>query len=186
MKLTPLALPGLLQLEVTVRADPRGYFIENFNAARFREMGLPTEFAQDNQSRSVPGVLRGLHYQFDPPQAKLVGVTRGRIFDAVVDLRPESPTYGRHYCVELSDANGRWLWIPPGLAHGFCVVGNEAADVVYKVTTPWNVAGEAGIRADDPELAIPWPVRQPVLSARDAALPSFAEYRQRPRRWELD
>jgi dTDP-4-dehydrorhamnose 3,5-epimerase len=160
--------------------DSRGFFSELFNAARFREFGLPTIFAQDNQSRSESGVLRGLHYQFDPPQAKLVAVTHGRIFDVTVDIRADSPKYGRSYGVELNDTNGRRLWIPAGFAHGFCVIGDEPADVVYKVNTPWNAAGEGGIHPTDPDLAIVWPVAKPILSARDQQLPSFAAYRAKP------
>lgn len=184
MNVTPLSLPGLLQINLAVHGDARGFFVERFHAARFRQLGLPVEFQQDNHSRSSPGVLRGLHYQFDPPQSKLVGVTRGRIHDVVVDIRPDSPTYGRQHCAELSDLNGILLWIPAGFAHGFCVLGDEPADVLYKVDAPWNPQGEAGIHPADPDLAIPWPVTQPVLSARDAKLPGFAAYRANPVQWK--
>jgi dTDP-4-dehydrorhamnose 3,5-epimerase len=126
-------------------------------------------------------VLRGLHYQTAPAQGKLVGVVRGRIWDVVVDIRPSSPTYGRHSAVELTDLNGRLLWIPAGFAHGFCVLGDEPADVLYKVDALYNPASEGGIRWDDPELGIAWPIERPVISARDQKLPSFAEYRHAPR-----
>src|SRR5262245_41452032 len=128
MKVIPLELRGLVLIEQVVHRDERGFFIERFNARKFTELGLPTEFVQENHSRSEPGVLRGLHYQNAPAQSKLVGVTRGRIWDVAVDLRPDSPTFGRHSALELSDDNGRMLWIPAGFAHGFCVLGDESAD----------------------------------------------------------
>jgi len=184
MKLVPLELPGLARIELEVNDDARGFFVERFNAARFRELGLATNFAQDNHSRSAPGVVRGLHYQFDPPQAKLVGVTRGRVWDVVVDIRPDSPTFGNQSHTELTDLNGILLWIPPGFAHGFCVIGDEPADVIYKVDTIWNPTGEGGIHPSDPELSIPWPVKNPSLSARDQKLPSFASYRAKSPAWE--
>lgn len=170
MKVIPLELEGLLLIELAVHRDERGFFVERFNLDRFREHGLPVQFVQDNHSRSLPGVLRGLHYQVDPPQGKLVGVVRGRIWDVAVDIRPTSPTRGRHTALELSDENGRLLWIPPGFAHGFCVLGDEPADVVYKVDAPYNRAGERGIYFADSELAIRWPADTPIVSTRDAAL----------------
>jgi dTDP-4-dehydrorhamnose 3,5-epimerase len=128
-------------------------------------------------------VLRGLHYQFSPPQGKLVGVTRGSIWDVAVDIRAESPTYGQSYGVELSDMNGRLLWIPAGFAHGFCVLGDEPADVIYKTDGEYNPTSENGIHWADPDLAIEWPVNEPVVSDRDEALESFATYRERKIRW---
>jgi dTDP-4-dehydrorhamnose 3,5-epimerase len=128
-------------------------------------------------------VLRGLHYQYSPVQGKLVGCTRGRIFDVAVDLRAESRTFGRHYGVELSDRNSLLLWIPPGFAHGFCTMGDESADVVYKIDAEYNGAAEGGILWSDPELAIDWPVSEPELSDRDRRLPSFAEFCASPVKW---
>ena len=183
MKVTPCGLDGLLLVELAIHGDRRGFFVERFHAERFRAAGLPTAFVQDNHSRSAPGVLRGLHYQHSPPQGKLVGATRGRIWDVAVDIRPESPTYGRCVGLELSDLNGRLLWIPPGFGHGFCVLGDEPADLLYKVDAPYNPSGEGGIAWDDSELAIPWPIGEPTVSARDRELPSFAEYRADPIRW---
>ena len=183
MKATRLKLDGLILIELKIRGDERGFFAERFKRSAFSELGLPWDFRQDNHSRSAPGVLRGLHYQADPPQGKLVGVTRGRVWDVAVDIRPHSPTFGRSHHLELSDMNGRVLWIPPGFAHGFCVVGDEPADVYYKVDVDYNPATEGGILWSDPELAIPWPVSDPVISARDCALPGFAEYRARPVSW---
>jgi dTDP-4-dehydrorhamnose 3,5-epimerase len=176
-------MDGLILIEVSIRGDERGFFAERFKRSAFRELGLPYDFRQDNHSRSAPGVLRGLHYQADPPQGKLVGVTRGRIWDVAVDIRPHSPTFGRSHHLELSDMNGRLLWIPPGFAHGFCVVGDEPADVYYKVDEVYNPATEGGIIWSDAELAIPWPLSAPVVSVRDNALPGFAEYRARPVAW---
>ena len=183
MKVSPVGLDGIRLVELNVHGDARGFFVERFQEARYREHGLPTRYVQDNHSRSSPRVLRGLHYQSDPAQGKLVGVVRGRIWDVVVDVRPDSPTFGKSYGVELSDMNGRLLWVPAGFAHGFCVLGEEPADVLYKVDSPYNPAGEGGIRWDDAELAVDWPVRDPVVSARDKSLGSFADYKARPPRF---
>jgi dTDP-4-dehydrorhamnose 3,5-epimerase len=178
MKVTPLDIDALLLVELDVHGDERGFFVERFNLDRFRDAGLHTDFVQDNHSRSRPGVVRGLHYQHTPAQGKLVGVTRGRIFDVVLDIRPDSPTYGHTRSVELSDMNGRLLWVPHGFAHGFCVLGDTPADLLYKVDAPYSPDGESGIHWNDPELAIAWPVPDPIVSARDQAMPSFAEHRR--------
>ena len=177
MRITRLELDGLLLIELDVHGDERGFFVERFNLERFRAEGLPSDFVQDNHSRSRPGVVRGLHYQHTPAQGKLVGVTRGRIFDVVLDLRPNSPTYGHTSSTELSDMNGRLLWVPRGFAHGFCVLGDTAADLLYKVDVPYNPDGESGILWNDPELAIAWPARDLIVSARDQTMPTLAEHR---------
>jgi dTDP-4-dehydrorhamnose 3,5-epimerase len=181
MKVVQTELPGLLLVEVPLFRDERGFFVERYQASRFHQAGLPTHFIQDNHSRSLPGVLRGLHYQYTPTQGKLVGVTRGRIWDVAVDLRSDSSTYGRWFGVELSDDNGRLLWVPAGFAHGFCMHGTEPADVLYKVDAAYNPQGEGGIRWDDADLAITWPVTTPIVSARDGNLPSFSSYRAAPK-----
>lgn len=173
-------IDGVLTIQLRSFADERGFFIERFNADAFKAAGLPIDFCQDNHSRSKPGVIRGLHYQTDPAQGKLVGVIRGRIWDVAVDIRPDSPTFGQHVDVELSDENGRLIWMPPGIAHGFCVLGDEPADVLYKVDRPYNKQTEGGILWNDPDLAIAWPVAAPIVSARDRALPSLADYRREP------
>ncbi|MBV9240478.1 MAG: dTDP-4-dehydrorhamnose 3,5-epimerase family protein, partial [Acidobacteria bacterium] len=129
------------------------------------------------------GVLRGLHYQYEPAQGKLVGVTRGRIWDVAVDVRPDSATFGESYGCELSDLNGLLLWIPTGFAHGFCVIGDESADVLYKTTAEYDPSGEGGISWNDPDLAIDWPIANPRLSDRDRELPTFAAYRANPPAW---
>jgi len=176
-KVTPLALSGLLLVEGKLWCDERGFFAERFHVAGFEALGLPTSFAQDNHSRSIPGVLRGLHYQDTPPQGKLVGVVRGRIWDVAVDIRPESATFGQHVGIELSDMSGRLLWVPPRFAHGFCVLGDEPADILYKVDAPYNPATEGGVYWGDADLSIPWPIEKPVMSERDQRLPSFSEFR---------
>jgi dTDP-4-dehydrorhamnose 3,5-epimerase len=176
MKVRGLGIDGLLLVELNVYEDARGFFIERFQSERFREAGLPTGLVQDNHSRSNPRVLRGLHFQHTPAQGKLVGVMRGRIWDVAVDIRPQSPTFGQSVGVELTDMNGNLIWIPPGFAHGFCVLGDEPADLL-------NPKGEAGIAWDDPDLAIPWPISDPLVSTRDTQLQSFAEYRANPVAW---
>jgi dTDP-4-dehydrorhamnose 3,5-epimerase len=183
MKIHTLEFPGLKLIELKVHGDSRGFFVERYNEAAFKAQGLPCHFVQDNHSRSAPGIIRGLHYQTDPQQGKMVGVVRGKIWDVVVDIRPDSPTYGKYNSVELSAENGRLLWIPAGFAHGFCVIGDEPADLIYKVDGFYNPATEGGIRWSDPELKIQWPVQSPTLSARDQALPSFASYRANPAKW---
>jgi dTDP-4-dehydrorhamnose 3,5-epimerase len=180
MKISDGGLPGLKLVELDVFGDARGFFVERFHADKFRELGIPLEFAQDNHSRSAPGVLRGLHLQFDPPQGKLVGCVRGKILDVAVDARAGSPTFGRHVAHELTDLNGKLLWIPAGFAHGFCVLGDEPVDVIYKVTSPYRPAGERGLMWNDPELAIRWPLASPTVSARDTKLETLAQYRANP------
>jgi dTDP-4-dehydrorhamnose 3,5-epimerase len=179
MKISPLQLPGLALIELPTFRDDRGFFIERYNESRFQANGLP-HFCQDNHSRSVPGTLRGLHYQRQPAQGKLVGVIRGEIWDVVVDIRPESPTYGKHLTVELNDREAHFLWIPPGFAHGFCVTGREDADVIYKVDQPYTPGSEGGILWSDPDLAIAWPIEHPRVSPRDQQLPPFSAYREKP------
>ena len=180
MKVTDLELPGLKLIELDLHGDSRGFFVERFNHAKFEAAGIPTRYLQDNHSRSAPGVLRGLHFQATPPQGKLVGVVRGRIWDVAVDVRRGSPTFGKNYGVELSDENARLLWVPAGFAHGFCVMGDGPADVFYKVNEIYNPTGEAGILWNDPELAVVWPLENPTISGRDQKLGSFADYRRSP------
>ena len=169
---TPLA--GLKVVQLTVHGDERGFFVERYQKARFAEAGLPIEFVQDNHSRSAPGVLRGLHFQTQPAQSKLVGCLRGAIWDVAVDIRKDSPTFGQHFGLELSESNGRLLWVPAGFAHGFCVLSEQPADVLYKVDEFYNPESESGVLWNDPELAIQWPIQDPVLSARDQALQRFS------------
>ena len=183
MQVRQCNLPGLKIVQLDLYGDSRGFFVERFQETRFAAAGLPTHFVQDNHSRSAPGILRGLHYQHTPPQGKLVGVVRGRVWDVAVDIRPGSTTFGQHQAVELSGDNGLLFWIPAGFAHGFCVLGDEPADMLYKVDHPYNSAGEGGIRFDDPELNIPWPVTNPTLSGRDQNLLRWQEYCAQPSAW---
>lgn len=183
MNVTRLPIEGLALIELAVHGDARGFFTERFKRSVFSAHGLPTDFPQINHSRSAPGVLRGLHYQYAPQQGKLVGVAHGRIWDVAVDIRPYSETYGESYTVELSDMNGRLLWVPPGFAHGFYVLGEAPADVLYTVSAEYNPATEGGIIWSDPELAVPWPCSNPKVSERDGGLPSFADYRANPVGW---
>lgn len=182
MKITEGRINGLKIIELAVHKDERGFFVERAHAEKFAAAGLPV-FVQDNHSQSLPGVLRGLHYQYSPAQGKLVGVTRGRVWDVAVDIRPHSPTFGQHEAIELSGDNGRLLWIPAGFAHGFCVLGDEPVDMLYKVDAYYHAAGEGGIAFDDQTLNIPWPLKSPLVSARDKALPRWREYCDNPPSW---
>jgi dTDP-4-dehydrorhamnose 3,5-epimerase len=175
VKVTATDLPGVLIIEPRVFSDERGFFLESFHAERYREeAGIALEFVQDNHSRSRRGVIRGLHAQRQRPQGKLVRVARGETFDVAADIDPRSPTFRRWVGVTLSDENHRQLWIPPGYAHGFAVV-SEFADVEYKCTDYYRPELEIGIRWNDPELAIAWPIENPTLSEKDKRLPTLAE-----------
>lgn len=171
MTVCPTSLPGVLLFEPRVFGDARGFFLERFHAERYAEAGVPTPFVQDNHSRSRLGVLRGLHFQRQHPQGKLVEVARGRIWDVVVDLRAGSPAFGRWEGFELDDEAHRQLWVPPGFAHGFCVL-SDTADVLYKCTDVYRPDDEGGVAWDDPDLGIGWPdVPIRTLSEKDRALP---------------
>lgn len=176
MIVEPLAIPEVKRLTPRVFGDARGFFLESFNAAVFADAGLPTEWRQDNHSRSAKGVLRGLHYQLHEPQGKLVRVTRGRVFDVAVDIRRSSPSFGRWVGAELSDENQAMLWIPPGFAHGFLVL-SDVVDFCYKCTTLWHQPSDRSLRWDDPAIGIDWPldgIGPPQLAAKDAAAPGLA------------
>ena len=176
MKMIETALPGVMLIEPKVFGDDRGFFLESWNAAAFAAAGLDIAFVQDNHSRSARGVLRGLHYQLGTPQGKLVRVTSGAVFDVAVDIRRSSPHFGRWVGYELSDANKRMLYVPPGFAHGFLVL-SETADFLYKCTTLYNPPTDRGIRFDDPAIGIAWPDVgiAPMLSGKDAAAPMLAD-----------
>jgi dTDP-4-dehydrorhamnose 3,5-epimerase len=176
LKLTSTAIPGVLILEPKLYSDDRGFFMETYNELRFREAGIVDPFVQDNHSRSRKNVVRGLHYQLPEPQGKLVRCTRGALFDVAVDIRRGSPTFGQSVGIELSEENRLMLWIPPGLAHGFCAL-TEWADLVYKCTTLYTPAGDRSVAWDDQELAIRWPVSadDALLSAKDAAAPRLCD-----------
>jgi dTDP-4-dehydrorhamnose 3,5-epimerase len=161
-------LPGVLIIEPRVFGDDRGFFYESWNARVFEAAGVAANFVQDNHSRSAGNVLRGLHYQIQRPQGKLVRVITGEVFDVVVDLRRSSPTFGKWQAERLSAQNKRMLWVPPGFAHGFLVT-SDSAEFLYKTTDYWVAEDERTIAWNDPDLAIDWPLQtQPVLSAKDA------------------
>ncbi len=174
MRVTPTTLPEILVIEPTVFEDARGFFMESYNRRRFAEHGITSDFVQDNHSRSARGTIRGMHYQLLPGQAKLVRVIVGEILDVVVDIRRGSPTYGKWVACPLSATNRHMLYVPVGFAHGFCVT-SDVAEVEYKVDTHYAPALERGIRYNDPEIGIDWPIENPILSERDQGLPLLAE-----------
>lgn len=173
MRIEPTTLPGVLLIEPDIHADGRGFFLETYHAARYGEAGVGVTFLQDNLSHSTRGVLRGLHYQLRSPQAKLVSVLQGRILDVAVDVRVGADSFGRWEAFELSSEARRQLYVPPGYAHGFYVL-SETADVCYKCSALYDPEDDYGIHYADPELAIAWPVSEPVLSAKDRALPRLS------------
>ena len=174
MRVVATDIPEVLVVEPDVHADGRGFFLETYHADRYRAHGIVGPFVQDNHSRSGRDTLRGLHLQRARPQGKLVRVIEGEIYDVAVDARRGSPTFGRFVAVTLSADNFRQCYVPPGFAHGFCVV-TATAQVEYKCTDVYDPASEIGIAWNDPALAIPWPVREPLLSPRDARHPTMAE-----------
>jgi dTDP-4-dehydrorhamnose 3,5-epimerase len=167
-------IDGLVLVEPTVHRDDRGFFFETYRRDDYRELGVDADFVQDNQSRSLRGTVRALHFQLSPGQAKLVRAARGSVFDVAVDLRRDSPTYGQYEVFELSDENALQVYVPVGFAHGFCVT-SEVADVVYKVSSYYDPETERGIAFDDPGIGIPWPVAEPLASDRDRQNPRLAE-----------
>ena len=169
MKVTPTSIPSVLLIEPRVFGDTRGFFFESFNQRAFNQAtGLDVNFVQDNHSRSSKGVLRGLHYQIQQPQGKLIRVVRGSVFDVTVDLRKSSPTFGQWVGVELAEDNHRQLWIPPGFAHGFYVL-SDSADFLYKTTDYYAPEFECSLIWNDPTIGIEWPLNtQPIISAKDA------------------
>ena len=170
MKMTPTNIPDVLIIEPKVFGDARGFFYESFNQKAFNEVtGQNATFVQDNHSRSIKGVLRGLHYQVQHPQGKLVRVTQGEVFDVAVDLRRSSPSFGKWVGMVLSADNKRQLWIPPGFAHGF-VVTSESAEFLYKTTDYWYPEHERSLLWDDPAIGVAWPISgAPQLAAKDVA-----------------
>lgn len=168
MNVRATSLPEVLLLEPKVFRDERGFFLETFSTPKLETTGIPSEFVQDNHSRSIRGVVRGLHYQLDHPQGKLVHVTRGRIFDVAVDIRRGSPTFGKWFGTELDDENLLSMWIPGGFAHGFCTL-SDVADVTYKCTAVYDGADDRGIAWNDSTIGIDWPVDRPLLSLKDSS-----------------
>lgn len=170
-------LAGLVIVRPRVFTDERGYFLESYKHSEYRAGGIADAFIQDNHSRSERGVVRGLHYQLPPrAQGKLVSVVKGRALDVAVDIRTASPTFGKYFSIELDDVDCAMLYLPPGFAHGFAALSEEV-HLVYKCTAEYDPAAEAGIRWDDPEIGVAWPVEHPIVSARDASLPFLADAR---------
>jgi dTDP-4-dehydrorhamnose 3,5-epimerase len=170
MKIIETAIPGVLLIEPKMFGDSRGFFLETFNVARYADAGIPGPFVQDNHSYSSKGVLRGLHFQKQYPQGKLVYVTSGTVFDVAVDIRKDSPTFGQWVGVTLSADDHQQLYVPAGLAHGFCVLSDKA-NFHYKCTDYYHQEDEGSIRWDDPDIGIQWPITNPTLSAKDADAP---------------
>lgn len=174
MRISPTAIPGCLHLAPDLRADERGSFVKTFRADLFQEHGMATMFAEEYYSLSKRNVIRGLHFQLPPHEhAKLVYCVQGAVLDVALDLRRGSPTYGQHLCFELSAQNGHMLYLPPGLAHGFCTLGEEAV-MLYKVTSAYAPQHDSGVRWDSAGIA--WPAAAPVLSARDQGFAGLAEF----------
>ena len=168
MQLVKTSIPEVILIQPKVFGDTRGFFLETYNKERYMQAGFPdVEFVQDNHSRSSQGVLRGLHFQLDNPQGKLVQVATGSVFDVAVDIRVGSPTFGQWYGCVLSEENHHQLWIPPKFAHGFCVL-SETADFIYKCTDYYRPEDEGGLLWNDPEVGIDWPLANPLLSEKDA------------------
>lgn len=177
MEVIGTALAGVRLLRPRVFRDERGFFLESWNARTFATLGVDVHFVQDNHSRSAGGTLRGIHYQAERPQGKLVRVARGRVYDVAVDLRRSSPTFGQWFGTELSEDNQHQLWVPPGFGHGFYVM-SDAADFLYKCTDFYVPALDRSLRWDDPTLAIDWPIpagETPLLSDKDLAAPLLAD-----------
>jgi len=174
MEIHELELKGAKLITPKVFYDERGFFLESFRSERYQE--LESFFVQDNHSYSKKGVIRGMHFQTEPGQAKLVRVALGKIYDVIVDIRPDSPTFGKWQGQILDDEKHQQLFIPVGFAHGFCVLSDEA-HVLYKISTPFCAETEKGFRFDDPEVAIEWPIKDPILSERDRNTPYFYELR---------
>ena len=178
MKFHATPLPGVLVIEPDVHRDPRGCFLETYHESKYRDGGVPLPFVQDNFSSSVRGTLRGLHVQIIRPQGKLIRVVQGEIFDVAVDIRNGSPTFAEWYGMRLTAESYTQLYIPPGFAHGFCVL-SEVGDVEYKCTDLYEPSGELTVRWDDREIGIQWPIETPILSTKDAAGKTLSEIQER-------
>jgi dTDP-4-dehydrorhamnose 3,5-epimerase len=174
MKVTPTSLPNVLIIEPTIFEDKRGFFIETYHQSKYEQSHIHSIFVQDNFSHSVHGILRGLHYQLHYPQAKLVQVIHGAIFDVAVDIRQGSPTFGKWIGAHISDKNRRQIFVPEGFAHGFCVL-SETADVMYKCTDFYVPDDEGGILWSDSDIGINWPIADPLLSDKDSLYPCLKD-----------
>jgi dTDP-4-dehydrorhamnose 3,5-epimerase len=180
MKLTidPTPLPDVYVITPEVFEDERGFFMETYRVDQFQQFGLPTDFVQDNHSRSFRGALRGLHFQWEPPMGKLMRVSLGAAFLIAVDIRRDSPTLGKWFGLEVSAQNRKQVWAPAGFARGFCVL-SDVAEIQYKCTGLYNSGAESGIRWDDPDIGINWPIKNPILSAKDRQAQSLKQWLSR-------
>lgn len=174
MHIEQTGLDGLLVIEPKTFGDERGFFLENYQRARYRDAGIMDEFVQDNHSRSVKAVLRGMHFQVQRPQAQIVTVMHGRIFDVAVDLRQNSKTFKQWFGVELSDQGPRQIYMAPGFAHGFCAL-SDIADLHYKVSRFYDHGDEGGLLWNDPDIGIHWPIAAPMIAARDVGFPALRD-----------
>jgi dTDP-4-dehydrorhamnose 3,5-epimerase len=183
VRVVPTDLPGVLLIEPHVHRDVRGFFVETYHAARYREHGIDGPFVQDNHTESAGGTLRGLHLQLRHPQGKLIRVIEGEVFDVAVDMRRGSPTFGRWAAATLSASDFRQMYVPAGFAHGFCVL-SPVAQVEYKCTDVYDPSSELGVMWNDPSLAIAWPIPEPRLSDRDRHHPAFADVIEMLPEWD--
>lgn len=174
MNITKTKLPGVLIVEPKIFRDSRGFFKESFQENTYNEIGIDYKFVQDNHSHSVKGVLRGLHFQKKNPQGKLVSCLKGAVYDVIVDINLNSKTFGKYLGVKLTGNNHKQIWIPPGFAHGFCVL-SETADFIYKCTNHYDPDDEGGLLWNDPDIGIDWPIDQPILSEKDKVFPTLTE-----------
>jgi dTDP-4-dehydrorhamnose 3,5-epimerase len=174
MQSSPTSIPEVIVLTPPVFTDSRGYFLETYQQKKYADLGIPKPFVQDNQSYSTKNVLRGLHFQLRYPQGKLVRVTQGAVFDVAVDIRSNSPTFGQWHGEILSAENKKQMYIPENFAHGFCVL-SDSAEFLYKCTDFYVPGDEAGLIWNDPQMGIKWPIHEPILSAKDAELPTLAD-----------
>ena len=175
LKISKCSLDGILLIEPKIYVDHRGFFLENYDLNKYHEIGIKDDFIQDNHSRSVKGVLRGLHFTTNKPQAQILTVMRGRIFDVVVDIRKKSPTFGKWFGVELSDQGPRQVYMSHGFAHGFCVL-SDYVDLHYKVSQRYDPMDDGGLRWNDPDIKIDWPIDSPILSNRDKHHPLLKDF----------
>ena len=174
MKISKCKLDGILLIEPKLYSDDRGFFLESFEQKKYQDLGMVEEFIQDNHSRSQKNVLRGLHFTKNKPQAQIVTVIRGKVFDVVVDIRKNSPTFGQWFGTELSSEGTRQIYMPHGFAHGFCVL-SECADLHYKVSQPYDSADDGGLIWNDNQIKIDWPIADPIISKRDLSNASFSK-----------
>lgn len=179
IRIESIHLGDLKVLATDAFSDERGFFLESFRADYFRSLGLPDFFPQDNHSQSKKGVLRGLHFQWDPPMGKLVRITRGTAYVGIADIRKGSPTFAQWFGMEITAKSRKQIWVPPGFANGFCSLSDDL-EVQYKCTAIYNKHAEGGIRWNDPDIGIAWPVRQPILSTKDAGAQSLKEWMASP------